>query len=195
MEPWSRQYAGRIDELTIDSAALRGNPLGDPSERPLWVYTPPGYDDEPDRHYPSVYVIQGMTGQLDMWRNRHAFRPTFPEMVDELFATGGAPPVIVVFVDCWTSYGGSQFINSPGTGRYLDYLCDEVIAFVDARYRTDARRQTRGIQGKSSGGDGARVVPMLRPDLWGGFATHAGDALFQVLTRLGGFTFLALGFG
>ncbi len=179
MKPWSREYAGRIDELTIDSEALRGNPLGDPSERPLWVYIPPGYDDEPDHHYPSVYVIQGMTGQLDMWRNRHALRPTFPEMVDELFATGGAPPVIVVFVDCWTSYGGSQFINSPGTGRYLDYLCDEVIAFVDARYRTDARRETRGIQGKSSGGYGALVLPMLRPDLFSALACHCGDSLFE----------------
>ena len=41
--------------------------------RPLYVYTPPGYDADADRRYPSVYVIQGMTGQLDMWRNRKAF--------------------------------------------------------------------------------------------------------------------------
>jgi S-formylglutathione hydrolase FrmB len=85
----------------------------------------------------------------------------------------------VVFVDCWTSLGGSQFLNSPGTGRYLDYLCDEVVPFVDARYRTDARRERRGIQGKSSGGYGAMVVPMLRPERFGALASHAGDALFE----------------
>ena len=38
----------------------------------------------------------------------------------------------------------------------------------------------RGIAGKSSGGYGAMVTPMLRPDLFGGLATHAGDALFEV---------------
>ena len=51
--------------------------------------------------------------------------------------------------------------------------------WVDARYRTLADAAHRGIQGKSSGGYGAMVTPMLRPDLFGGFATHAGDALFE----------------
>ncbi len=179
MRPWSIEFAGRIEELEIQSEALLGNPLRDPATRPLWVYLPPGYGEEPDRRYPSVFVIQGLTGQLDMWRNREAFRPTFPELADELFATGETPPLIVAFVDCWTSLGGSQFLNSPATGRYLDYLCDEVIPFVDARYRTDARREKRGIQGKSSGGYGAMVTPMLRPDLFSALASHAGDALFE----------------
>jgi hypothetical protein len=52
MLPWLATLAGRIDEHDLDSAALRGNPLGDPSQRPLWVYVPPGYDDEPERRYP-----------------------------------------------------------------------------------------------------------------------------------------------
>jgi S-formylglutathione hydrolase FrmB len=179
LEPWSRELVGRVDELEIDSEVLRGNVLGDPHVRPLWVYIPPGYDDDPDRRYPSVYVIQGFTGQIDMWNNRQPFRPTFTELIDAMFEREEAPPVLVVFVDCWTSLGGSQFLNSPGTGRYLDYLCDEVVPFVDARYRTDARRERRGIQGKSSGGYGAMVVPMLRPERFGALASHAGDALFE----------------
>src|SRR2546422_3682327 len=177
--PWSMEFAGRVDELEIESEVLRGNPLGDPAVRPLWVYVPPGYDDEPDRRFPAVFVIQGLTGQLDMWRNREAFRPNFLELADRLFASGEAPPTIVAFVDCWTSLGGSQFLNSPATGRYHDYLCDEAVAFVDAGYRTEARREKRGIQGKSSGGYGAMVTPMLRPDLFSAFASHAGDALFE----------------
>ena len=180
MQPWSRPLQGRIEEHVVVSEALRGNPLGDPQERPLWVYVPPGYDDEPDRRYPSFYQIQGLTGQLDMWRNRSAFRPTVPELVDELFATGGAPPCLVVWVDAWTSLGGSQFLDSPGTGHYHTYLCDEVVPWVDAHYRTLAAPAHRGIAGKSSGGYGAMVTPMLRPDLFGGLATHAGDALFEV---------------
>jgi hypothetical protein len=180
MLPWSSPLAGRLDELVIDSAALRGNPLGDPHERPLWVYTPPGYDDEPDRRYPSVYVIQGYTGHLQMWQNRSPYRQPYPETADAVFATGKTPPAIVVYVDAWTAFGGSQFVDSPGTGNYHSYLCNEVVPFVDARYRTLAAPQHRGIQGKSSGGFGAFITPMLRPDLFGGLASHAGDSLYEL---------------
>src|SRR5207249_5364279 len=170
---------GQLDELEIESELLRGNPLGDPHVRPLWVYLPPAYAAEPQRRLPAIYLIQGMTGQLDMWGNRSAFRPSTPENVDRLFGEEGCPPAVVVFVDCWTTYGGAQFIDSPGTGRYLGYLCDEVVPFVDARYRTLAEPAHRGLTGKSSGGYGAMVTPMLRPDVFGGLATHAGDALFE----------------
>ncbi|HZG94347.1 MAG TPA: alpha/beta hydrolase-fold protein [Mycobacteriales bacterium] len=177
--PWDTELAGRIDELTIDSELLRDNPLGDPHQRPLWVYTPPGYDDEPDRRYPAVYVLQGYTGHVAMWRNRTPYRQPFPETADALFAAGDAPPCIVVYVDAWTAYGGSQFVDSPGTGRYHSYLCDEVVPFVDERYRTKAAAAHRGVSGKSSGGFGAMITPMLRPDLFGGLATHAGDSLYE----------------
>jgi S-formylglutathione hydrolase FrmB len=179
VRPWSHSFAGSFDEVELESRALRDNPLGDPYVRPLWVYLPPGYDEERERRYPSVYQIQGLTGQVDMWRNRTAFRPNVPELFDELFASGGAPPCIVVWVDCWTSLGGSQYLDSPGTGRYHTYLCEEVVPWVDERYRTLAAPEHRGIAGKSSGGYGAMVTPMLRPDLFGGLATHAGDALFE----------------
>ncbi len=180
MYPWSHDFKGRYEEVIFESEALKGNPLGDPHQRPLWIYLPPGYDDDPARRYPAVYIIQGLTGQLDMWRNRSAFRRNFPELADDLFARGEAPPCILVWVDCWTSLGGSQFLDSPATGRYHTYLCEEIVPWVDAHYRTLAAREHRAITGKSSGGYGAMLTPMLRPDLWGGFATHAGDALFEL---------------
>ena len=183
MLPWSAELAGRIDEHTITSELLRGNPLGDPHERPLEVYVPPGYDDEPERRYPVVYAIQGYTGHLPMWHNRAPWRQPFPELADQIFARGDAPPVIVVYVDAWTSVGGSQFLDSPGTGRYHSYLCEEVVPWVDAHYRTLADRDHRAISGKSSGGYGAMITPMLRPDVFGALATHAGDALFDVCYR------------
>lgn len=178
MLPWKADLAGRIDERDITSELLRDNPLGDPHIRPLWIYTPPGYDGG-DTRYPAVYVIQGYTGHLAMWSNRTGFRQPFPELADGVFARGDAPPAIVVYVDAWTRYGGSQFLDSPGTGRYLSYLCDEVVSWVDAHYRTIADRDHRAIMGKSSGGYGAMALPMVRPDVFGAFATHAGDALFE----------------
>jgi hypothetical protein len=179
MLPWSAELSGTLNEDVIVSEALRGNPLGDPNERPVWVYTPPGYAAEPDRRYPSVYVIQGYTGHLSMWQNRSAFRQPFTETADAVFASGQAPPAIVVYVDAWTKYGGSQFVDSPGTGRYHSYLCNDVVPWVDERYRTIRERRHRAIMGKSSGGFGAMITPMLRPDLFGALATHAGDALYE----------------
>ncbi len=180
MRPWSSEFIGRLDTLEISSQALEGNPLGDSSRRPLYVYVPPGYDDELERRYPSVYVLQGFTGALTGWAHRtNNFRPTFLEMADELFASRGAPPCLVVFVDAWTALGGSQFVDSPGTGRYHTYLCEDVVPAVDAIYRTLDDPAHRGVQGKSSGGFGAMITAMLRPDLFGGFATHAGDAYYE----------------
>ena len=135
MLPWSGELAGRIEERTITSDLLRDNPLGDPHERPVLVYMPPGYDDEPGRRYPAVYVIMGYGGYVTMW---------------------------------------------PGTGQYHSYLCDEVVPWVDRSYRTLAEPAHRAISGKSSGGFGAMITPMLRPDVFGALATHAGDALYEL---------------
>lgn len=179
MLPWSTEYAGRLEKHVIDSALLRDNPLGDPATRPIHVYLPPGYDDD-SRRYPVVYVIQGYTGHIGMWANRMPFRKPFPDLADELFAAGDTPPALLVYVDAWTALGGSQFLDSPATGRYHSYFCDEVVPWVDANYRTLPEAAHRAISGKSSGGYGAMVTPMLRPDLFGALATHAGDALFDV---------------
>jgi S-formylglutathione hydrolase FrmB len=178
--PWEPERWGRLERHVVESEILTGNPLGDPARRPLWVYLPEGYAKDGHRRYPSIYMIQGMTGQVDMWLNRRAFEPNTIEYLDGVFSDTGTPPAIIVLVDAWTSVGGSQFINSAATGDYLDYLCDEVVPFVDATYSTVADRDHRGLTGKSSGGYGAMVVPMLRPDVFGALASHAGDALFEV---------------
>lgn len=172
-------FRGRFERHVVDSRVLRGNPLGDPAERPLWVYLPPGTDGAAGARYPSIYVLQGSMNQVDMWWNRNPFRPTVPDLVDGLFASSDVPAAILVFVDAWTALGGSQFLNSPAIGNYLDYLCDEVVEYVDAHFPTLPLGAHRGIAGHSSGGYGAMVVPMLRPGVFGALASHSGDALFE----------------
>lgn len=157
--------------LSIASEALRGNPLGDPHERTLWVWAPA--DDS--RRYPAVYVIQGMLGTVDAWFNTVPWTESFPDAVERM-----APEAVVVLVDAFTSVGGSQYVDSPGIGRYHAYLCEEIVPFVDSAFPTLADARHRGIQGKSSGGYGAMITPMLRPDLFGALATHAGDAAFEL---------------
>jgi S-formylglutathione hydrolase FrmB len=162
-------------ELEIQSRALEGNPLGDSPTRPLFVWTPPAYDAGSDRRFPSVYLLQGLTGEVRAWFNVAPFVKSWPAMVEE-----AGVAAVLVFVDAFTALGGSQFLDSPAIGRYGTYLTDEVVPFVDERFRTLPEAAHRGIQGKSSGGFGAMVWGMLRPDLFGAFATHAGDALWEV---------------
>jgi S-formylglutathione hydrolase FrmB len=101
------------------------------------------------------------------WFNVDPFVPSYPEVIDDL-----APEAVVVLVDGWTDAGGGQWI-----GDYATYLRDEVVPFVDGAYPTSG---LRGLQGKSSGGYGALVNAMERPDLFHGVAAHAPDALFEV---------------
>jgi S-formylglutathione hydrolase FrmB len=157
-------------EVELDSPALEGNPLGDPSRRPLFVWTPPGQGP-----YPAIYVLHAMTGQARAWFNVSPFTPSFVEEIDAL-----APEAIVVLVDGFTALGGSQWIDSERIGNYGRYLCEDVVGYVDANFPTLADPAHRGIAGKSSGGFAAVIWSLLRPDLFGGFASHAGDALLEV---------------
>jgi S-formylglutathione hydrolase FrmB len=178
--PWERPLGGALDRLVIESEALASNPLGDPNRRPLYVYRSPGVVSGAATDVPAVYVLQGFSGQVDMWLSRPGLDLTDIERLDALWATPeqAAPDAVVVFVDAWTSLGGSQFLNSSATGNYTDYICDEIVPFVDARYPIDPSR--RAVAGKSSGGYGAMVLPMLRPGIFSALATHCGDALFEV---------------
>ncbi len=180
MPPWPAPLNGRLEQGMFASDLLRPNPLGDPAERPLWVYLPPGYPDQAQR-YPSVYLLHGYGGSTVRWGNRPTYGRPVLDLIDEAFAAGQAHPAIVVFVDGWTRYGGSQYIDSAGTGRYQSYLCDEIVPYIDRRYRTIASRDHRAVMGKSSGGFGALAAAMLRPDVFGGCASHAGDAFYDVV--------------
>lgn len=176
--PWGGPLQGTLDEHTITSTVLDGNPLADPSSRPLWVLTPPHVATA--QPTPAIYLIQGFTGRVEGWRCKGMLRTSALEQFDTALAVADHPPVRLVFVDCFTSLGGSQFVDSPAVGAYHTYLCDEVVGFVDERYPTLPEASHRGIAGKSSGGYGAMITPMLRPDVFGALASHAGDALFEV---------------
>lgn len=178
--PWEHALAGRLESRVVPGRALVDNHLGDPAPRPVLVQLPPGYDAEPGRRYPSLYVLQGYAGMLTDWSRRSLGAPTTPELVDAAFVAGDAPACVVVWVDAWTRLGGSQFLDSAGTGAYQTYLTEDVVGFVDAHFRTLADRAHRGVLGLSSGGYGAAMAAMARPDVFGGFASHAGDGAFEL---------------
>jgi enterochelin esterase family protein len=143
---------------------------------------PPGYDEAPDRRYPVLYGLTGFTGRGAMMLNTGAWQPNLQERLDRLYAAD-MPHVIVVLPDCFTRLGGSQYINSPATGRYEDYVTEEIVPFIDAHYRTVAVAGGRGVFGKSSGGYGALVMGMRHPDLFSAVACHSGDMAFDLCYR------------
>jgi hypothetical protein len=101
--PWERPLHGALDRLVVESELLADNPLGDPARRPVSVYRPPGVDVDHPRELPSVYVIQGYTGQLDAWANRVPFEPTMFERLDAMFARAPAATRTTSATRSWRS--------------------------------------------------------------------------------------------
>lgn len=168
-----------ITRHRLKSTILVGNPLGDPIERELIVYTPPGYDPAASRRYPTLLAIVGFTGTGGHLFNVDPLGEPLDRRLDRLIASGACRPMIVAAPDCFTRVGGNQYINSAGTGRYEDYLVDEIIPFVDATYRTIPRGRW-GVFGKSSGGYGSILLGMRRPDVFCALADHSGDSCFEL---------------
>jgi len=104
---------------------------------------------------------------------------TIKEQLDALLSAGRIAPLIVVLPDMWTRFGGSQYINSAGMGRYEDYLVQEIIPLVDRSYRTLPHRDHRAVIGRSSGGFGAITQAMHHPEVFGAFACHSGDLYWE----------------
>ncbi|MBI2931535.1 MAG: esterase [Planctomycetes bacterium] len=159
------------------SRVLRGNPLGDPYVRRIPIYLPPSYARN-TRRYPVIYVLSGFTGTGLSHLNWSAWGETLPERADRLIAEGRMREAILVMPDCFTRYGGSQYLNSSATGRYEDHLVRELVPWVDRRFRTIAHPEARAIMGKSSGGYGALAQAMRHPDVWRSVACHSGDMYF-----------------
>ncbi|HEX4233813.1 MAG TPA: alpha/beta hydrolase-fold protein [Caldimonas sp.] len=172
---------GRVVVLTHRSKVLAGNPLGDPTARPLHVWLPPQYDlpEFAVRRFPVLFDMVGFMGGGPSHTNWKGFGENVPERAARLVHQKKMAPVIIVFPDCFSALGGNQYINSSAVGRYADYLIDEIIPFVDASFRTLAAREHRGCFGKSSGGYGAIVHGMLYAEHWGAVADHSGDAYFD----------------
>ena len=177
--------SGRVITLEHTSKVLADNPLGDPFARTLEVWLPPLYDALKGRdlgkRFPVLFDLAGFTSSgraHTAWRN---FDENVPERAARLLYERKMAPAIIVFPDCFTAFGGNQYVNSSAVGRYADYLTRELVPFIDGELRTLAAREHRGVFGKSSGGYGALLHAMKYPKCWGAAASHSGDAGFETL--------------
>ncbi|HEY0049587.1 MAG TPA: alpha/beta hydrolase-fold protein [Pyrinomonadaceae bacterium] len=169
---------GTVKTLRHESEILKNNPLNDKHVRDVIVYLPPGYEQSGEA-FPTVYCLTGFTGRGRMLLNDSAFTPNLAERMDNLIDEGKIQPMIVVMPDCFTRYGGSQYINSAATGNYEDYLTREIVPFVDENFKTIRDKNSRAVMGKSSGGYGALIMAMRRADLFGLACSTSGDCCFE----------------
>jgi S-formylglutathione hydrolase FrmB len=174
---------GRVVIEKVESAVLRGNRAGDPALRSVPVYLPPSYDASPSRRYPVAFVLAGFTGRGRMLLNDNPWSPALNDRMDALIARDQCEEMILVLPDCFTRYGGSQYLNSSATGRYEDHVVHELVPWIDARYHSVEDHHHRGVMGKSSGGYGALVLGMKHPRVFGAVACHSGDMYFDYCYR------------
>jgi len=168
---------GELHRLWHKSSVLEGNSLGDPTERELHVWTPPGWSAAE-----SLPLLVDLTGYWGSGLGHTNWKPdgeSVPERLDRLAAEGMARAV-VAFPDCFTKLYGNQYLNSAGSGRYGDYVCDEIVPTVEAQFNCGGAGR-RGVFGKSSGGYGAAWHGMNRSDVWSAISINSGDMGFDVL--------------
>jgi pimeloyl-ACP methyl ester carboxylesterase len=174
--------AGAIEHHRIDAASLRGNPAGVASVRGVTIYLPDGYAAS-TRRLPVLYYLSSFFES-----DRAPYTANNAEaLFDRAIAQRVIGDVIIVTADFTTPAGGSWYVNSAATGNWDDFMVRELVPWVDARYRTLARSESRGVAGDRMGGHGAIRFGMRHPDIFGAvYALHpigTGPGLQTMFSR------------
>src|SRR5215472_13351543 len=151
-----------VEHIKIHGAALEGNLENDAVDRDAIIYLPPSYAIQKSRRYPVVYALHGYSIGADQWSKEiHV-----PQTIEGALAQG-AQDMIVVLPDSKTVHNGSMYSSSVTTGDFERYIAHDVVAYVDAHYRTLPQRASRGLVGHSKGGYGASRIGMKHSDVFG----------------------------
>lgn len=157
--------------LQFQSKALQGNALNDPSQREVVLFLP----DKLKEGAPLLIGLAGFGGGARNFLNFNPMATNFTDVVSRLRKNGNLKDAVIAIPDCYTSYGGNQYINSPAVGMYEDFIIKELVPELSRRYSTGKT----GVFGKSSGGFGSYSLSIRHPDIISGFADHSGDAAFE----------------
>jgi S-formylglutathione hydrolase FrmB len=153
--PASAQH-GRVATDTVRSASL-ANLLGDPPEARVSTYLPPSYDQLPERRYPVVYLLHGFTGTNREWGRDNY---DVPGLLDSLITAHAAGEMIVVMPTAFNRFSGTFYVKSVTNGDWEKFISGDLVGYIDRRYRTIAKPESRGIAGHSMGGYGAFYLAM-----------------------------------
>jgi enterochelin esterase-like enzyme len=151
-----------VERIKVHGASLEGNLEGEPADRDVILFLPPSYAKAKHRRYPVVYALHGFSIGAEQWTHEiHV-----PQTIEGAFAQG-AQEMIVVLPDSKTAFGGSMYSSSAAVGDFEKFVARDLVAYIDAHYRTIADRQSRGLVGHSMGGYGATRIGMKYPEVFG----------------------------
>src|SRR5215469_7545679 len=151
-----------VEHIKIHGKALEANLEGDAVDRDVLVFLPPSYAKAKSRHYPVVYALHGYSIGAEQW----AHEIHVPQTIEGAFAQG-AKEMIVVLPDSKTLHNGSMYSSSVTTGDFEQFIARDLVAYIDAHYRTIPDRQSRGLVGHSMGAYGATRIGMKHSDVFG----------------------------
>lgn len=165
-----------IKTISIESKSLKGNPLKDSTHRLIPVLIP----KDTNGPLKVVMVLAGFSGVGSKYFNLKFKEQNFPQMLDALVSKGKAPKALYVFVDAITYWGGSQFLNSKGTGNYEDFLMKDLVPVVKEQFNTSSKAKDWCMFGGSSGGYGALHYVSKFPNTFGYAVAIAPDSFFDM---------------
>jgi S-formylglutathione hydrolase len=161
---------GRLIREVIRAKTIENRPAGEPAERNVSIYLPPGYDANTSKRYPVVYLLHGITDSDTTWTKPWSKETdgysTIPDIMNKGIAESRFGEMIVVMPDQNTKAFGSFYVNSSATGDWADLTAKELVSYIDGKYRTISSRNSRGIVGHSMGGYGALTLGMKHPDVY-----------------------------
>lgn len=151
-----------VEHIKVHGVALEGNLEKDAVDRDVFVFLPPSYAKEKRRKYPVVYALHGYSIGAEQWTHEiHV-----PQTIEGAFSQG-AKEMIVVLPDSKTVHNGSMYSSSVTTGDFENFIAHDLVAYIDAHYRTIPNRVSRGLVGHSMGGYGATRIGMKHSDVFG----------------------------
>lgn len=161
---------GRLVREKIHGASLERNMTGESPDRNVSIYLPPSYDISPNKRYPVVYLLHGI-GDTDKeftaaWSGQSETWGTIQGLMNRGVAEGRFGEMIIVMPDERTKMSGSFYTNSSATGNWEDFTTKELVNYIDQKYRTLPRSESRGLAGHSMGGYGAIKLGMKHPDIF-----------------------------
>jgi S-formylglutathione hydrolase FrmB len=166
---------GQIKVNKFKSEVLKNNPLKDPYIRDLVIYLPKNYSTSYSRGYPTVFLLPSFGSDNYSTINNNPFTLTIYQILEKLIDENKCGEMIIVSVNCFNKFGGSQYLNSNAIGNYRDYLLDEIVPFINSKFNVSAN----ALLGKSSGGYGAVTIGMEHPKLFKAIAAHSFDSAFE----------------
>ena len=145
------------------------------------VIVPRGFEDEPTRRYPLRVSVGGygrrFSAASQVMREGSRFRAAW--LADD------APRMIRLMLDGAGPYGDPYQVNSDNNGPYGDAITQELIPYVEERFRGIGQPSARVLDGESTGGWVSLALQIFYPDFFNGAWCYCPDGVdfraFQVV--------------